>query len=599
MKKFFFLFVVVLFFNTICAQTVWRLNENPVYFSTYKVIGGDDLPMTDNIVLADTIPIASNSNGPINLVISRDGPILHDFSGTTVEAVASTGFDDSIIVEDLTAEWAVGTYDDNNLEYHSSWKQALGNQDIAGVYCQEPNFVIRIAVLDLYIEYRLLSYKRKNNRGIDSQSMYFPHDNGGDQFAHLRGSPGGETNSSIVTLHDSETQIWSLDENNDNNILIVNDGLESDPNNQDNIYPGVTISRSSGGGGLYNILDPDSDIARDNTSGAFLMFNRVPIDFNIETELDLIPIWNWSYEFETEFNRAARYIDTKDFKMLIAIVLFNAENEYSVELITEVELLSWQQGEEDGFFSYIRGTGPGDTETGRGPNGFPYDDYENGVASLFELNTPSGDSGYRIKGFDANNYSSLGANAVDLSKNDTAEANGASAPYSFASGRNTIADGYNTTAIGTFNTVDEAADNTTFSLSNRAFVVGNGDSTQRSDAFTVLFDGTTTVAGELNINSDMRLKANIVSLGTTLTNLLKLDGKSYTMKRDKQQKTKIGVLAQDIQEVYPELVSEHNGLLSVNYQGLVPVLINAIKEQQKMIEKNNELIKLLLEKNKN
>jgi hypothetical protein len=50
-------------------------------------------------------------------------------------------------------------------------------------------------------------------------------------------------------------------------------------------------------------------------------------------------------------------------------------------------------------------------------------------------------------------------------------------------------------------------------------------------------------------------------------------------------KQKIGVLAQEIKEVFPELVSEDdNEMLAVNYQGLVPVLINALKEQQSEIE---------------
>ena len=79
------------------------------------------------------------------------------------------------------------------------------------------------------------------------------------------------------------------------------------------------------------------------------------------------------------------------------------------------------------------------------------------------------------------------------------------------------------------------------------------------------------------ISSDARLKSNIVSLGSTLSKLLQIDGKSYEMKG----KQKIGVLAQEIQEVFPELVSEDdNEMLAVNYQGLVPVLINALKEQQ-------------------
>ena len=47
---------------------------------------------------------------------------------------------------------------------------------------------------------------------------------------------------------------------------------------------------------------------------------------------------------------------------------------------------------------------------------------------------------------------------------------------------------------------------------------------------------------------------------------------------------KIGLLAQDIEKVFPELVSESHGVKSVNYQGLVPVLINALKEQDAMMK---------------
>jgi hypothetical protein len=111
-----------------------------------------------------------------------------------------------------------------------------------------------------------------------------------------------------------------------------------------------------------------------------------------------------------------------------------------------------------------------------------------------------------------------------------------------------------------------------------------------------MFNGDTTVSNDLNVKgnvtvgdvsvlSDARLKANIISLGSTLAKLLKIDGKTYTMKKDENKKQKIGVLAQDIEKVFPELVSESNGVKSVNYQGLVPVLINALKEQQAEIDR--------------
>jgi hypothetical protein len=133
-----------------------------------------------------------------------------------------------------------------------------------------------------------------------------------------------------------------------------------------------------------------------------------------------------------------------------------------------------------------------------------------------------------------------------------------------------------------------------------AFVVGNGDINSEngragdnpSNAFVVNYDGTATLSGDLTVNSDMRLKSNIVTLGSTLSKLLLIDGKSYTMKSNEAIE-KIGLLAQEVQKAFPELVKQAGdaeGTLSVNYQGMIPVLINAIKEQQKQIDELKALI---------
>ena len=127
-----------------------------------------------------------------------------------------------------------------------------------------------------------------------------------------------------------------------------------------------------------------------------------------------------------------------------------------------------------------------------------------------------------------------------------------------------------------------------------AFVIGNGDvnasnglaGNNPSNAFVVNYDGSATLSGDLTINSDMRLKSNIISLSGALAKLLEIDGKSYTMKSNEKE-AKIGLLAQDVEKVLPELVKEADdkqGTLSVNYQGLIPVLINAIKEQQEQLK---------------
>jgi len=168
----------------------------------------------------------------------------------------------------------------------------------------------------------------------------------------------------------------------------------------------------------------------------------------------------------------------------------------------------------------------------------------------------------------------------------------ASGAYSTAMGASTTASDYASLVIGQYNSSGSSATSaSSFSTSAPAFVIGNGtDSSNKSDAFKVMFDGTTTIAGDLTINSDARLKANITSLGGTLAKLLKIDGKSYTMKKDQSEKQKIGLLAQDIQKVFPELVLESQGIKSVNYQGLVPVLINALKEQdRKMKEQDRKM----------
>ena len=134
------------------------------------------------------------------------------------------------------------------------------------------------------------------------------------------------------------------------------------------------------------------------------------------------------------------------------------------------------------------------------------------------------------------------------------------------------------------NITGSSGDFTTLSavtISDGTASLSNGSLSGVTDIVTT---GSITAGGDLTVLSDARLKANIVSLGSTLSKLLLIDGKSYTMKKDENKKQKIGVLAQDIEKVFPELVSESNGVKSVNYQGLVPVLINALKEQQTEIE---------------
>ena len=161
----------------------------------------------------------------------------------------------------------------------------------------------------------------------------------------------------------------------------------------------------------------------------------------------------------------------------------------------------------------------------------------------------------------------------------------ASGIASTAMGRNTTASDYASLSIGRYNSVNKTVtaggSAASFDTDNAAFVIGNGTgSSTKSDAFVVYFNGNATLSGDLTINSDERLKDNIQPLGSTLNKLHQIEGKTYSFKKDEEHTPKIGVLAQEVQAVFPELVTEGgDGILSVNYQGLVPVLINAINEQ--------------------
>ena len=95
-------------------------------------------------------------------------------------------------------------------------------------------------------------------------------------------------------------------------------------------------------------------------------------------------------------------------------------------------------------------------------------------------------------------------------------------------------------------------------------------------------NGDATLSGALTQNSDRRVKINIAGLKGAMRSLRQLSGYRYQWKDStRDQKVQIGLLAQEVQAVFPELVFQGDkGILSVNYSGLHPVLIEAAKEQQ-------------------
>ena len=107
--------------------------------------------------------------------------------------------------------------------------------------------------------------------------------------------------------------------------------------------------------------------------------------------------------------------------------------------------------------------------------------------------------------------------------------------------------------------------------------------------------GNMTVAGNVTAYSDIRLKEEIVPLQSSLSKLLTLNGVSFKWKNipdivGHPGKKDFGIIAQEVEKVFPEIIQESSqespdgdNYKTVAYDKLVPVLIEAIKEQQEQI----------------
>lgn len=103
-------------------------------------------------------------------------------------------------------------------------------------------------------------------------------------------------------------------------------------------------------------------------------------------------------------------------------------------------------------------------------------------------------------------------------------------------------------------------------------------------------NGNIEYTGTIGTVSDIRLKNDITGIENALENLSLIKGIFYSWNQNDtiglflQKGRQIGVIAQDVEKVYPELVRTNDkGYKTVDYAKLTPILLEAIKEQQKQI----------------
>jgi hypothetical protein len=109
--------------------------------------------------------------------------------------------------------------------------------------------------------------------------------------------------------------------------------------------------------------------------------------------------------------------------------------------------------------------------------------------------------------------------------------------------------------------------------------------------------GNICATGTIGACSDIRYKENIQELGSMLDKVLALHGIYYNWNKEKMTgeayttDRQIGFSAQEVEQFFPEIVqTDANGYKAVDYSRLTPILAEAIKEQQRIIEQQATLL---------
>ncbi|MDT8401770.1 MAG: tail fiber domain-containing protein [Bacteroidales bacterium] len=126
--------------------------------------------------------------------------------------------------------------------------------------------------------------------------------------------------------------------------------------------------------------------------------------------------------------------------------------------------------------------------------------------------------------------------------------------------------------------------------------VSIGRAVDPTSSYMLYVQGNAYSTGSWN-TSDARLKKNISEIDNPLGKLMKTRGTIFEFRTDEYEDynfaegTQFGFIAQELEHIFPELVNTDNkGYKSVNYNGMTPILVEAIKEQQRQIESQQKEI---------
>ena len=141
---------------------------------------------------------------------------------------------------------------------------------------------------------------------------------------------------------------------------------------------------------------------------------------------------------------------------------------------------------------------------------------------------------------------------------------------------------------------------TTDSNDNIAFLGGT------TQLFGVTAESDSTIKGDLDVGidsdseirctgdiiafstSDINLKTDVTPISNPISKIQQLSGNTFTWTsnagRRKSGIADVGVIAQEVNSVLPNITREVNGVMSVRYEKLIPLLIECVKNQQTQID---------------
>ena len=121
---------------------------------------------------------------------------------------------------------------------------------------------------------------------------------------------------------------------------------------------------------------------------------------------------------------------------------------------------------------------------------------------------------------------------------------------------------------------------TSASNSNSIYVYSNVGIFTSNPSYNLHVVGTIYATQDVIMTSDSNLKTDIQPLSNTLNKLENLQGYTFTMKQDPQQRRQLVLIAQEVNTVFPELVHKDatTDTLGLSYANMAGVFVSAINE---------------------